>query len=119
MMLVTDFSTVSALAPLYEAEMRTVVGAISGYCDMERVEIANAPPSMMMIAITQANTGLRMKNLSIETPLSPVFGLRYLDERIPVWLPARLSAGSVSRRPIRLHRRSILQEHPQLRPHSP
>lgn len=45
--------------------MRTVVGAMSGYCEIDSVKIASRPASMIVIAMTQAKIGRRMKNLAI------------------------------------------------------
>src|SRR5215470_12977242 len=45
--------------------MRTVVGAMSGYCEIDSVKIASKPASMIVIAMTQAKIGRRMKNLAI------------------------------------------------------
>ncbi len=45
--------------------MRTVVGAICGYCEMDSELRASKPPSMMTIAITQAKLGRLMKKFDM------------------------------------------------------
>ncbi len=62
MICVTEFSTVSAEAPVYCAEMVTRGGAISGYCSSGSVKIARPPASMMMMDSTHAKMGRLMKN---------------------------------------------------------
>ncbi len=57
MICVTEFSTVSADAPVYWVPMVTRGGAISGYCSSGSLEMDSAPPSMMMMAITHAKMG--------------------------------------------------------------
>src|SRR5262245_6566799 len=59
---VTLFSTVSADAPGYPAEMFTLGVATSGYCATGSARIAATPARMMMIDITHANTGRLAKN---------------------------------------------------------
>src|SRR3569833_145801 len=61
---VTLFSTVSAAAPTYEAEMFTLGGATSGYCATGSTMIEATPASMITIVITLAKTGRFAKNLS-------------------------------------------------------
>jgi hypothetical protein len=62
MICVTEFSTVSAEAPVYWAPMVTRGGAISGYCSSGSSLIDKAPASMMMMAMTHAKMGRLMKN---------------------------------------------------------
>src|SRR3569832_2268889 len=61
---VTLFSTVSADAPTYEAEMFTLGGATSGYCATGSTMIEATPASMITIVITHAKTGRFAKNLA-------------------------------------------------------
>src|SRR5262249_9059129 len=61
---VTLFSTVSADAPGYPAEMLTLGSATSGYCATASASIAARPASMMTIEITLANTGRLAKTLA-------------------------------------------------------
>ena len=46
--------------------MRTVVGAICGYCEIASVLSANTPASMMTMAMTQAKIGRSMKKRDID-----------------------------------------------------
>lgn len=62
MIWVTEFSTVSAEAPVYCAPMVTRGGAMSGYCSSGSVKMDSAPPSMMTMAMTHAKMGRLMKN---------------------------------------------------------
>ena len=64
----TEFSTVSADAPVYCAPMVTRGGAISGYCSKGSVLIDKAPASMMTMAMTQAKMGRLMKNCAMAVP---------------------------------------------------
>src|SRR3569833_4158807 len=61
---VTLFSTVSADAPTYEAEMFTLGGATSGYCATGSTMIESTPASMITIVITHAKTGRFAKILA-------------------------------------------------------
>ena len=45
--------------------MRTVVGAMSGYCETASRVMAKAPASMVTMASTQAKTGRWMKNFAM------------------------------------------------------
>ncbi len=65
MIWVTEFSTVSAEAPVYWAPMVTRGGAISGYCSSGRVKMDKAPASMMTIEITHAKMGRLIKNCAM------------------------------------------------------
>ena len=62
MICVTEFSTVSAEAPVYCDEIVTRGGAISGYYSRGSEEIDNAPASMMTMAMTHAKMGRLIKN---------------------------------------------------------
>ena len=62
---VTEFSTVSADAPGYVAEIVTDGGATFGYCSMGSEVIANTPAIIVIIASTHANTGLSIKKRAI------------------------------------------------------
>ena len=62
MICVTEFSTVSAEAPVYCDEIVTRGGAMSGYCSSGSEEIDNAPASMMTMAMTHAKMGRLIKN---------------------------------------------------------
>ena len=61
MIWVTEFSMVSAEAPVYSVVTRTEGGAISGYWDTGSSTTASAPASMMTMAMTQAKMGRSMK----------------------------------------------------------
>jgi hypothetical protein len=62
-----DFTSTSALAPGYAMKIFTVVGAMSGNCEIGSFLIANTPTKMMTTDITMANTGLRMNLLNMCT----------------------------------------------------
>src|SRR5690348_11660702 len=65
---VTLLSIVSAEAPGYDARTLIWVGATSGYWATGSAKIAPMPPSMMMIARTQAKIGRSMKIRDIGYP---------------------------------------------------
>src|SRR5574344_3090296 len=69
MICVTEFSTVSAEAPVYWALMVTRGGAMSGYCSSGSVTMDKAPASMMTMAITHAKMGRWIKNCAMASVL--------------------------------------------------
>ena len=58
---VTEFSTVSAEAPVYVVPIVTLGGAMSGYCSSGSVKMDKPPASMMTMASTHAKMGRLMK----------------------------------------------------------
>src|SRR5580692_8885268 len=70
---------VFASAPGYVAVTRISGGTISGNCEVGSESIATTPRMTVMIAMTMATIGRRMKNFDIES-----------------YLPAGLFAGSVA-----------------------
>ncbi len=62
MICVTVFSTVSADAPGKKASMAMAGGAMGGYCATGICQIASRPTVMIIMAMTQANTGRSRKN---------------------------------------------------------
>ena len=65
MICVTEFSTVSAEAPVYCAPIVTRGGAMSGYCSSGRVNRDKAPASMVTMANTHAKMGRLIKNCAM------------------------------------------------------
>ena len=61
MIWVTEFSMVSAEAPVYLVVTRTEGGAISGYWEIGSSTTARAPASMMTMAMTHAKMGRSIK----------------------------------------------------------
>ena len=53
-----ELTNTSALEPGYAMNMFTVVGAISGNCEIGRVLIANVPVNKRTMDMTIASTGL-------------------------------------------------------------
>ncbi len=71
---VTDDSTVSGLAPMYDAVTVTVGGAIGGNCAIGSVGIAMIPTSKMTAEQTAAKIGLRTKNSITRSRSTPWAG---------------------------------------------
>jgi hypothetical protein len=63
------FSTVSAEAPGYVAEMATCGGAMFGYWATGSERIASKPAPITRMDSTHANTGRSMKNLTMENQI--------------------------------------------------
>src|ERR1051325_1001100 len=61
----TDCSTATAEAPGYVAVTRIVGGARNGYCSMLRPFNVKRPISTMMMEITMATIGRRMKKFAM------------------------------------------------------
>ena len=61
----TLFKTVSAFAPVYEVETRTVGGAMSGYCSIGRLNKQITPNMTIIMEITEDKTGRSIKVLNM------------------------------------------------------
>src|SRR5262249_26707059 len=75
----TVAATTSALAPGKLVLTRMVGGTMSGYCATGSRSRHTAPRSMVMMAITLANTGCSMKNLDTREPSGCSAGRRGLS----------------------------------------
>jgi hypothetical protein len=68
---VTDFSTTSALAPMYCAETCTCGGTSGGYWAIGSVSMLTPPARIMIRAIAEAKTGRVMKKSTRRLPVGP------------------------------------------------